>query len=85
MSDIQAFYAELCSKLQTTAKGKTKQSSLRALSVMAGLTSGLVGSTVILTQTASQMQNDGTPMPHLLAGGIGSNDVTSALVPVVRV
>ena len=33
----------------------------------------------------SCVQNDCTPMPHLLAGGIGRNDVTCALVPVVRV
>ena len=32
-----------------------------------------------------RVQNDHTPMSHLLAGGIGSNDVTCALVPVVRV
>ena len=33
----------------------------------------------------STVQNDGTPMPHLLAGDIGNNDVTCALLPVMRV
>ena len=31
-----------------------------------------------------RVQNDGTPMPQLLAGGIGSNDVTCALVLVIN-
>ena len=65
-----------------------------ALSAMTGLTVRLIGSTVILTGTARveainimfRMQNESTPMPHLLAGDIiGSNDVTCALVHVVRV
>ena len=32
-----------------------------------------------------RLQNDRTPMPYLLVGGIGSNDVTCVLEPVVRV
>ena len=32
-----------------------------------------------------RVQNDRTPMPHLLVGDIGRNGVTCVLVPVVRV
>ena len=56
------------------------------LSVMAGRTVRLSqGHRDFDTNSQSKMQNDGTPMPHLLAGGIGSNGVTCTLVPVVRV
>ena len=32
-----------------------------------------------------QIQNDATPMPHVLNSGIGRNDVTCVLVPVEKV
>ena len=37
------------------------------------------------TKSRSRMQNDGTLMSPLLAGYIGSKDITCMLVPVVRV
>ena len=71
---------------RTVCKMILPQYPYRVLSVMAGRTVRLSREYCLFyPNSLSQMQNDATPMPHLLGGSIGSNDVTYALVPVVRV
>ena len=54
--------------------------------VMSGWTIGLSWEHRLFDPNSpSRMQNGGIPMPYLLAGSIGNNDVTCVLVPVVRV
>ena len=51
--------------------------------VMSGQTIGLSREHHLFDPNSlSQMQNGGIPIPYLLAGSIGSNDVTCSFVPV---
>ena len=56
-----------------------------ALSVMAGRTVGLSHEYRLFDPNSPSRLQNGISMPYLLAGSIGNNDVTCALVPVVRV
>ena len=54
-------------------------------SIMTAQTIGDIGGIEIVNGTSavgSIVQNDRTPMPHLLIWCIGSNDITLALVPL---
>ena len=60
--------------------------STRAFSIMAARTSGgvrILNRIPLVGSTNTSVQNDCTPMSHLLAGAVRSNDVKCSLVPVV--